>query len=85
MLLLGLDAGSEEELDFLDKISNRYIRTDVVVIAPSTMASIAPLAWRLGAAMVVTDPWSVHEIVEIVAGLLGRIGKPLTSETSGDP
>jgi hypothetical protein len=85
VLLLGLAAGSDQEVGFLDRICNRYIRTDVVVIAPSTMASIAPLAWRLGAAMVVTDPWSVHEIVEIVAGLLGRIGKPLTSETSGDP
>ena len=84
MLLLGLDAGSEEELDFLDKISNRYIRTDVVVIAPSTKASLAPLAWRLGAAMVLTDPWSVSEIIEIAAGLLGRMEKSLTDETSTD-
>jgi len=78
VLLLGLGAGSDREMPFLERISHRHVRTDVVVIAPSSTTSLAPLAWRLGAAMVLTDPWSVHEIVGITAGLLGE--KPLPAE-----
>src|SRR5262249_3141129 len=78
VLLLGLSAGSDRELVLLDQISNCYVATDVVVIAPLAATSLIPLAWRLGAAMVMTDPWSVHEIVEIARGLLGRTDKALT-------
>jgi hypothetical protein len=77
LLLLGLVGGSEKELVFLDKITHRCVATDVIVIASPPAASLAALAWRLGAAMVLTDPWSVHEIVEIAAGLLGRMEKRL--------
>src|SRR5262245_32337061 len=58
VLLLGLASGSDKELVLLDKISYGCVRTDVVVIAASPLASLAPLAWRLGAAMVLTDAWS---------------------------
>jgi hypothetical protein len=85
VLLPGLAAGSNQELVFLDKISNCCVKTDVVVIAPTPMASLAPLAWRLGAAIVLTDPWSVHEIVEIAAGLLGRMDKQLSTESDTVP
>jgi DNA-binding NtrC family response regulator len=84
VLLLGLTAGSDQELVFLDKISNCYLRTDVIVIAPAPMASHASLAWRLGAAMVLTDPWSVHEIVDIAAGLLGRRENRLPTQPGTD-
>ncbi len=80
VLLLGLAPGADQALVILDKISDRHIRTDVVVIAPSAMASLVPLAWRLGAAMVLSDPWSAQEIVDIAAGLLGRMEKPLPKE-----
>jgi len=85
VLLLGLAAGSDRELVFLGKISNRYVRIDVVAIAPSPSAALATLAWRLGAAMVLTDPWSVHEVVDIAAGLLGRTEKQLPMEPGTDP
>jgi DNA-binding NtrC family response regulator len=85
VLLLGLRACSDKELAFLDHISHRYVRTDVVVIAPSSTAALVPLAWRLGAAMVLTDPWSVHEIVETAAGLLGRMERPFPAEAGGEP
>jgi DNA-binding NtrC family response regulator len=84
VLLLGLASGSDQELVLLDRISNRYIRTDVVVIAPPPTASFVPLAWRLGAAMVLTDPWSVHEIVEIAASLLRRPEKQFPRESEAD-
>src|SRR5262245_10376527 len=55
VLILGLSAGSEREFALLEQVYRRHARTDVLVIAPASAASLAPLAWRLGAAMVLTD------------------------------
>jgi hypothetical protein len=85
VLVLGLSPGCEREFAILDQVSSRYVRTDVIVIAPAPVASLTPLAWRLGAALVMTDPWSVNEIVDIATGLLGHVAKPFTSEPSGRP
>jgi DNA-binding NtrC family response regulator len=60
------------EMTLLERVHWLHPEADVVVVEESSNPALAGLAWELGAAFVLTSPYSVQELVEIIRGLLGR-------------
>src|SRR6516225_5897008 len=70
--VLVLKAGRDliREMTLLERVCSLYPAVTAVVIEESGNAALAGLAWELGAAFVLSSPYSVQELVDIVRSFL---------------
>jgi hypothetical protein len=70
VLVLRIGRDLERELGLLDTVAWRFPETRVVVVGGSEQASVAPLAWDLGAAYVGCPAPPADQLAELVAALM---------------
>jgi hypothetical protein len=64
----------ERELTVVERIAWLFPNAAVVFVGDPAHAALAGLAWDLGSAAVLFAPHSRDRLVEVVVGLMGRLG-----------
>jgi hypothetical protein len=70
VLVLKLGRNAEEKMALLSLVTHQYPDTGVIVVGEAMHASLAGLAWDLGASYVMILPQPQELLMEVVAGLL---------------
>jgi hypothetical protein len=70
VLILKVGTDVVLELTLLERMTWLYPEADVVVVGDTENPVLAGLAWDLGARYVLLPCFSLHELLEIVAGLM---------------